>query len=69
MHRLQQINLGSDIKIYKMKVLKVTTVNKELYVVNNPTSYMFAIEYGWEFEVVEVDDDFVLNKNTEILPQ
>ena len=29
---------------------------------------MFAIEYGWKFEVVEVDDDFVLNKNTDILP-
>ena len=51
-----------------MKVLKVTKGNKELYVVNNPTSYMFAIENGWKFEVVEVDDDFVLNKNTDILP-
>ena len=58
-----------DIKIYKMEVLKVTTGNKELYVVNNPTSYMFAIEYDWKFEVVEVDDNFVLNKNTDILPQ
>ncbi len=52
-----------------MKVLKVTKGNQQLYVVNNPTSYMFAIEYGWVFEVVEVDDNFVLNKNTEILPQ
>jgi hypothetical protein len=52
-----------------MEVLKVTTGNKELYVVNNPTSYMFAIEYDWKFEVVEVDDNFVLNKNTDILPQ
>ena len=52
-----------------MIVLKVTKGNQQLYVVNNPTSYMFAIEYNWQFEIVEVDDDFVLNKNTEILPQ
>lgn len=49
-----------------MKVLKLNKQNKQLYVPNNPTAYGFAIEYGWTFIVVEVDDNFILDSVLDI---
>ena len=49
-----------------MEALKLTKGKEVLYVIRNHTSYMFAIEYGWEFEVIEVDEDTVLNPLSDI---
>jgi hypothetical protein len=49
-----------------MKALKLTKDSRELYVLNNPTSAMFAIEYGWIFEVVTISDNTTLNTLAEI---
>ena len=61
-----QVKQDLDIKIKRMIVLKLNKENKELYVAKNPTTYMFAIEYGWAFTEIEVADDFILNTSTEI---
>lgn len=49
-----------------MIALKLNKEDKELYVINNPTSYMFAIEYGWQYETIDVADDTTLNTLEEI---
>jgi hypothetical protein len=49
-----------------MIVLKLNKEDRELYVLNNPTSYMFAIEYGWTFTQVSVADITILNNQTDI---
>jgi len=49
-----------------MIALKLVKEDRELYVVNNPTSYMLAIEYGWSYEIVDMQDNKILNTSTEI---
>lgn len=44
-----------------MVVLKLIKDVRELYVLNNPTSYSLAIEYGWTFSEVSIPDDTILN--------
>ena len=49
-----------------MIALKLIKDVRELYVLNNPTSYMLAIEYGWTFTEVSVADDTILNNQSDI---
>jgi hypothetical protein len=49
-----------------MILLKLNKKDRELYVLNNPTSYMLAIEYGWTWTQVSVANDTILNNQTDI---
>ena len=49
-----------------MIVLKLIKDVRELYVLNNPTSYMFAIEHGWTWSEVSVPNDTILNNQSDI---
>ena len=49
-----------------MIVLKLIKDVRELYVQESMGSYLFAIEYGWQFTKVSVADDTILNNQTDI---
>ena len=46
--------------------LKLIKEDKELILPCNPTVYMFAIEKGWNWELITIDESIVFNNVNEI---
>ena len=49
-----------------MKLLKLIKEDKQLLFPNNPTVYMLAIEYGWNWELIDSFEDAILNDLSDI---
>lgn len=49
-----------------MQVFKLTKEDKQLLVEATPKTYLAAINNGWGYELIEVDDNTLLNSYSEI---